>query len=150
MNDSDRVLKSEKEAISSDEWVVRCIWLTRFRQTVPITISPGAFEPRNDEVSGISVFRLACVTDPSEILSVFAEEKRPKYGLVKILVSDLNRLGLSVISDLRSPIPGHALIPELTIQSHNSDKTKWRMAEQNLADLAIQNVLLWPVEVMQN
>jgi hypothetical protein len=108
-------MKSETDPITADEWLLRMVWEDRFTKKVPL-ISPRAFEPRtgkHPDTDGLSLFREACVTNPTDVLAVIAEDKRAKYGIVRIPVAALGGLGLTVSTSRNDTVAGHVVIPEL-------------------------------------
>ena len=88
-------MKPETEPVAPDEWLIRLVWEDRVTDGVPV-ISPNAFEPRKNETDGISFFRRDCLNEPSDALFVIPEEKRSRYAIVLIPVSQLASLNLSV------------------------------------------------------
>src|SRR5689334_1348658 len=73
-------MKSEGDPITDDEWLLRRVRIEKFRtDRVPI-ISPNAFEPRvrgcDVDMDGISLYRAACIADPSEVLATVAPERQ--------------------------------------------------------------------------
>lgn len=108
-------MKDETSPVSPDEVVARLIWKDFYKPTEPVPVREGAFRPKPGETDGISVFRAACLNDPRDVLAVIAPEKRDKYALALLPVSELLMLGLTVQPAKIDTIPGHAVIPELNI-----------------------------------
>jgi hypothetical protein len=94
-------MKAETDPITTDEWLIRLVWETKVKKQEPL-IAAAAFEPLSHDVDGLSLFRRACLTDPADALLVIAEEKRPRYAIVQVPMSELTALGLSVRP---APIP---------------------------------------------
>jgi hypothetical protein len=133
-------MKSEDEPVTDDEWLLRRVRRERFRtDSIPI-ISPGAFEPRFNgrdiDVDGISLYRLACINDPADILSQVAEDKRGSIAIVRVSVAFLKSLGLTVLSRPRPGIPGHVVLPELNADDYKANKGKFTPILKELADEA--------------
>lgn len=82
-------MKSEEDPVTPDESVLRLIWIDYFKPDLAMSVQPGAFEPRKNEIDGISVFRIACLNDPRDALAVIAEEKREKYAIAVLPVAGL-------------------------------------------------------------
>lgn len=139
-------MKSEDEPITDDEWLLRRVWHERF---VPV-LSPNAFEPRlkgrDRDTDGISLHRQACLPDPSAVLVTVAPEKRHLHGIVRIPMSLLRSLGLSVVSKPEEQIKGHVVIPELNADDYESDKARFTPIKLRLATEASkdENILRRP------
>ena len=138
-------MKLETEAVSSDEFVLRCIWGQYFDPALPLPIRERAFSPRSDEGDGISVFRLACVAAAEDVLSVFAESKRDSYGITMLSVGDLAALGLSVVSSPITGVAGHAVIPELNSDRCKADKLWCNGMRKRLSVLATARMIRVPM-----
>jgi hypothetical protein len=141
-------MKAETDPISPDEWLLRMVWEDRFTAKVPV-ISPRTFEPRDGrhpDTDGLSLFREACVPNPTDVLVVIAEDKRAKYGIVRIPVSALGGLGLTVDRKPRSDVPGHVVIPELNITAYQNPANKafFVSTQLALAVIASANVVHTP------
>ena len=139
-------MKSEVEPFASDEFVLRLIWRDFFKPGEPPTISPRAFLPKPNEIDGISVFREACVLEPEAILAVIAEENRDKYGIVRLPVSALLSVGLSIVSAEIDSVAGHCVLPELNIDTLQTDPPKTAELQEALAKLSNCNVIRKPAK----
>lgn len=137
-------MKDENEPVADDELVIRAIWTGFFDAKVNMPVLPIAFLPRSDETDGISVFRAACVSNPEDVLVVFAEEKRDRYAIALLPVSELKKLELTVKPSKIDKVAGHAVIPELNIVDVKADKDKWRDVQKALAALANKNIVRPP------
>ncbi|MBI3821687.1 MAG: hypothetical protein HY289_03295 [Planctomycetes bacterium] len=137
-------MKAETESISEDEWLIRLVWHDRLTNRVPI-ISPNAFEPRDTETDGISLYRLDCLRDPTDALIPIAEAKRPRYAIVKIPASLLKSLGLTAQPNPRQDVPGHIVIPELNIIDYKRDKARFTPIKLRLAEAASENIVRRPI-----
>jgi hypothetical protein len=131
------MMKAETDPITDDEWLLRRIRVERFRtDEVPI-ISPNAFEPRikgrDPDTDGISFYRAACLADPSEVLATIAPERWHEYGIVRISVSSLKSLQLSVKSKPDQRIRGHVVVPELNSVDYQSHKSRFTPIKERLA-----------------
>ncbi len=118
-------MKAQSDPITPDEWLLRIIWHDKFVSTRTPIISPRAFEPRGPKAKkpddeGISLFRLACLPEPSDVLVNIAADKRPANGIAGLTVADLTTLGFTVGRKDHEPevgqsaILGHVVVPELT------------------------------------
>jgi hypothetical protein len=131
----------ETEPVGPDEWLLRLVWETKYRDGV---VASAAFEPLPGDTDGLSLFREACLADPLDVLRVIAEEKRPNYALVRVSVQALTDLGLTVRPAPIPEVPGHVVVPELTITAHKTDKSRYLPARARLAELASGQVVRLP------
>ena len=122
-------MKDESDVITIDEWLLRRIHYDRFGPP----LSPGAFEPRikgrNPDTTGISFFRQSCINDPVVILAVVNPGKRAEKGIVRISISLLIQMGLSVVIRPIPEVRGHVEIPEINSTDYKTKKTSqiWPM-----------------------
>ena len=137
-------MRSEDEPVLQDESVGRLIWIDYFKPQLDLIVQPGAFEPRKNETDGISVFRLACLSDPRDILAIIAVEKQPKYAIAVLPVVDLSTLGLTVQPAKIETVPGHAVLPELNIVNYQADKPRCKTVQKQLAEIASRNIVHRP------
>lgn len=133
-------MKSENEPVTPDEFVVRLIWHQFLRPGEPVPVQPVAFKPRDDETEGISVFRLACLSDPKDTLAAMLPEKRDRYAIAVLPVAELLALGLSVKPARIESVPGHAVIPELNITAVKAGRLWWKELQLKLVALAAKNL----------
>jgi hypothetical protein len=116
--------KDESCPIEDDEWLYRRIFIDHVE---PQPVSHRAFEPRvsgrDPDTTGISLYRADCLTDPSSLLEQIPEDKRHLRGIVRIKVSDVRRLGLTIVPE-KDQTPGHVVIPELNSIVHAHDKNE--------------------------
>jgi hypothetical protein len=134
-------MKTEHVPLSDDEFVLRLVWGDYYKLGLPLPVQPAAFQPRDSEVEGISVFREACLQSPEDALRVIATEKRDRYRLARLRVADLTKLGLSVQPDPIETVPGHAVIPELNAVAYRSDRLASKLLQTSLAELASRGVI---------
>ncbi len=118
-------MKAETEPITPDEWLLRIVWHERFRSAKVPLVSPAAFEPRgpttrHPDHTGISLYRLACLARPADVLANLTADKRPLNGVVGVQLLDLIAPGLTAVIETEliganggQPIPGHVIVPEL-------------------------------------
>jgi hypothetical protein len=133
-------MKDETSPVSPDELVVRLIWKDFYKPDQEPPLSGSSFLPRPDETEGFSVFRLACLGDPTDALLAMAPEKRDRYAIAVISVADLLALGLSVKPAKIDAIPGHAVIPELNPAAVKGDRKWWKGLQMKLTELAAKNL----------
>jgi hypothetical protein len=133
-------LKLETDPIADDEWLLRRVRVERFRTDNTPIISPNAFEPRvtgrDIDRDGISLFREACLSAATDILVTVAAEKRHENGIVRIPVSLLFDLKLTVVSSPDPRILGHVVIPELNAEAYQKDKARFTIIKLRLAEVA--------------
>lgn len=141
--------KDEADEIADDEWLYRRVHLTQFPQGNMTTVSDGAFEPRikgnQPDYDGISLFRASCLDQAADILVKIPPEKVLKNGIVRVRVSDLKGLGLTVESR-PDEIKGHVIIPQLNKSGYESNKKGCQDLMHALAKMASEpdNVILRP------
>jgi len=132
-------MKAEHDPITDDEWLLRRVHFQRFRTDRTPIISRSAFEPRiqgrDPDTDGISFYRAACLNDPEEILAMLEPQRREENGIVRLQVSFLKSLHLSVVSKPDARVKGHVVIPELNAQDYQVHKDRLlpvllRMAEE--------------------
>lgn len=133
-------MKAESDPITDDEWLLRRVRIERFRtDKTPIT-SPNAFEPRTTgrdvDHDGISLYRSACLSSAEEILNTIPEDKRHLYAIVRIPVSLLRELGLTVETRADDRINGHVVIPELNAQAYSENKGSFAALKYRIAEVA--------------
>jgi hypothetical protein len=136
-------MKAETDPITADEWLIRLVWETKVKKQEPL-IAAAAFEPLSNDVDGLSLFRRACLTDPADALLVIAEEKRPRYAIVQVPVSELTTLSLSVRPAPIPTVSGHVVVPEINITDYTADKAQFAPIKLRLAEVAGANILRWP------
>lgn len=125
--------------------VLRLIWHQFYGQNDSPTIKPRAFHPRDDETTGISVFRLNCLSKPSDALNALPDpEKRLLYYIAGIPVTSLRLLGLTVVPDKIEQVPGHAVLQELNCDSWSADKATWKPKVEELARIASEQIVHSP------
>ena len=130
-------MKSEDDLITDDEGLLRRVRKERFRTTTVAVISPNAFEPRTEgrdpDIDGISFYREQCLADAAEILAAVVVEKRAEIGIVRVSVSFLKSLGLTVVSKPVPGIKGHIVIPELNAADYKQHKARFTPIKEKLA-----------------
>jgi hypothetical protein len=136
-------MKSEDDPIADEEWLLRRIRVEQFRTDKLPVISPNAFEPRikgrDPDADGISLFRAACLADPSAVLATISAERLHEYGIVRIQVSFLKSLNLTVVSKRDERIKGHVVIPQLNSDDYQSDRARFTSIKVKLAIEASQD-----------
>jgi len=140
-------MKAETDPVTDEEFVFRFIWGDFYKPALACPVRPRAFEPKQRETTGISVFRTTFVTSPADTLAVIAEDKRDRYSIARWAVRDLTALGLTVLPDPRTDeprVPGHAVIRELTFDAFQADKARWQPVIDQLAALAAADIVHRP------
>jgi hypothetical protein len=130
-------MKEETDPITDDEWVLRRVRVERFRTDQAPALSPNAFEPRvkgrDPDTDGISLYRAACLSDPSDVLATVDPDRRHEYGIVRIQVCTLRSLGLSVHTARDERVKGHVVIPELNAPDYAVHKARFTPLKEALA-----------------
>ncbi len=143
-------MKNEADPISEEEYLLRRVHEDRFKNDRNSTHSQGAFEPRttgrDQDKEGISLYREDCLNDPSQVLETMAPEKRGKSGVVRVPVSALKAMGLSVVPSKDERVPGHVVIPELNSIEYAAKKAEFTPVLKELAQIASldDNICLRP------
>lgn len=136
-------MKSEDDPIADEEWLFRRVRVEQFRTDKLPIISPNAFEPRikgrDPDTDGISFYRAACLADPSEVLATISAERLHEYGIVRIQMSFLKSLNLTVVSKRDERIKGHVVIPQLNSVDYQADKARFTPLKVQLAAEASQD-----------
>ena len=146
-------MKSEDDPVTDDEWLLRRVRVEQFRTDKLPVISPNAFEPRikgrDPDTDGISLYRATCLADPSDILATISSERLHEYGIVRLQVSFLKSLNLTVLSKPDDRVKGHVVIPELNSGNYESDKARFTAIKVKLAAEASkdENILRQPQAV---
>jgi hypothetical protein len=92
----------------------------------------------------VSLFREACVNHPADILAVIAPDKQDRYGIVKIPVSMLAGLELTVRSSQIPEVPGHVVLPELNSVAYKANAAAFTPIKVALAETASANIVRRP------
>jgi hypothetical protein len=144
----------ETAPVSDDEWLLRRVWIDRFRKDKVPLISPDAFAPRTSgrdiDGEGISLYRQSYLPSPDAVLATIPlDDKRMMTGIVRISVSALRELGLSVVAVPDERIPGHVVIPELNANDYHANRGRLALALTHLAHFASNpaNILRYPQRV---
>ena len=145
-------MKTETDPITDDEWLLRRVRIELFRNDQTQIISPDTFKPRlpgkkvrHPDTEGISLYRQACLESAEDILATVAENRRHEYGIVRIPVSLLKTLKLSVKIS-QDCIVGHVVIPELNATAYQENKDNFTSIKEQLATVASEetNILRRP------
>lgn len=143
-------MKDEADPITDDEWLIRRIPQERFSTEKVPPISTGAFEPRlkgrDIDLTGISMYRAACLADPLETLATVQEDRRHKCGLVQLQVAFLKSLGLSVQPEHDGRVKGHVVLPELKATDYREQREHLLPKQRKMAEEASreENILKRP------
>jgi hypothetical protein len=134
----------EDQPVEDSEYVFRRIHPDFFNASLAIAVTREAFRPTKKDSSGLSVFR-AGLAKPSDTLANLDQEKAKKYYVAQLPVSELRKLGLTVVPN---PIPcgppGHAIIPQINWHNYQAGKDHWKPILLALARLASANIVHRP------
>lgn len=146
----------ESDEIQDDEWLLRRVALVRFRTDKTPIVSYTAFEPRlpkksrDPDISGISLYRFACLSSAKDILRV---DQIQNHAIVGFKVSELKSLGLTVVNEPEpitneNRINGHVVIPEISCENYMIQKSELRIILNKLAEIASgQDHIFWQPEL---
>ena len=147
-------MKLESDPITDDEWLLRRIPAVRVRLNKTPIISPNAFEPlmpgpkvRHPDIDGINLYRMACLSDPNEVLATVDPSRHSEFAIARIPISLIKMLQLTVVPIFDSRVPGHVVIPELSTNFYNSNEPRFKIILAHLAAVASEpaNLLLRPL-----
>jgi hypothetical protein len=135
------------ESSSDERFILRRVSDKHYTPGNPIEIQPVAFRPSSGDTDGLSVY-----FEPSEggvTPEQLVADARPgcQFCVVRLSIRELERLGLSVIAaPTVDGLPGHALIPEINLESYHSKERKNSLKEvtKKLAELATRAIVLTP------
>lgn len=119
----------ETDAIEPNERFIRLIWCQYFKTGVP---SQSGFKPRDNEHTGISLFRESCLDHPLDCLRVILTvEKRDFYAVVSYPLNAFKSRQMSFVRDKVPDAPGHVLLAEITPNSwkENENNLQYRISE---------------------
>lgn len=137
-------MKDESDPVSPDEFILRRIPnLPSYIKELPISVARAAFSPTDDDVDGVSVYREHFVTAKD-----VAEAGRSDMGyyVVRFKAEDLFNLGVSLVPNKQEDgLPGHTLIPELSLISKTQDKKKYKELALKITKLASNDIAFRPV-----
>ncbi|HYT93929.1 MAG TPA: hypothetical protein VEL76_34740 [Gemmataceae bacterium] len=134
----------EQQPVAEGEFVYRRIHRNYYQAGLPMPVAVAAFRPTDLDTTGLSVFREPFVK-AVDVLAGIADDKKNNYYVARLAVSDLRKLGLSVLPrpDPDGP-PGHAEIPELSSAAYQADKQRLKQIQVELAKLASQGIVHQP------
>src|SRR5262245_50713203 len=118
------------EPIADEELLYRRIPVSKEWYTKD-GLSPEAFHPREDETTGISVFRERYTS----IERAARGKGKRGYFVAVLRAGDLRRFGIQVVPRPGPEEPGHAELPDLTCHNRRTpdvDEKKLRLAELSL------------------
>ncbi len=137
-------MEDELQPVDEGEFVYRRIPQKFYDPELPVPIPPLAFRPNQNDTTGISVFRSRFVK-PAETLTGVDADKRNTYFVAQLAVSDLRKLGLTVLPEPDPNGPaGHAVIPELNWKAYQANKRDLREIQLRLGKLAGEGIVLRP------
>lgn len=129
----------------SEQFVLRRVHRNEIRPGQPTPIGPGAFRPTPSDTEGLSVSFESAIDAAS--LAAAGRQPAAEYGVVRLRVSELLALDVSVVAD-DSPTapPGHAFIPEINVSDYHDPSRKPLVKEliHKLAKLAAHDIVLLP------
>ncbi len=106
------------EPVADDEILYRRVPVSRNWYSPASGLSPQAFDPRDDEHTGISIDRAKY----KSLTEVAAGKSKQGYFVAVFRAGDLRARGIQVLPSPESNDPGHAELPQLTC--HNRDQVE--------------------------
>ena len=120
--------------------VLRLIPKDWFKAKKPVPFGRIAFEPHTEDVDGISLYRERWVS------AIRLDASRPKSGnfyVGRLKVRDIYGQGLTLVRNV-GVLPGHVVIPELSIEAYPRNKQKLNEIVVKLCTFAGQDIVLEP------
>lgn len=137
-------MDDETLPVAADEFILRRIHRVYYQADLPVPVQFAAFRPNAQDDTGLSVFRERFTT-AADVLAGLPADKRADYYLARLAVSELRKLGLTVVPDPDPDGPtGHAVIPELSNSAYRAEKQRLKQVQLELAELAGQNLVHTP------
>ncbi len=141
--------KDSKAPVSTDEEVLRRIPRVYYNSSFSTPVQVNAFRPTDQDIDGISVFRQACGATPEALVASGRSASGYVVAILKVQeILDIKVDGIrpTVVATPKSDdtVPGHASIPELSIQLKTSNKAVCLKLQQQLAFLACKSVIEVP------
>jgi hypothetical protein len=134
----------ELAPVEEHEFVLRRIHRNAYNSNLDSPILRIAFQPNQNDDTGLSVFRERFV-DATGTLADIAPEKRDAYFVARLAVLDLRSIGLTVVPEPQPQGPrGHAVIPELSWQAFGAEKHALKAKQLQLAKWASAAIILSP------
>jgi hypothetical protein len=100
-------------------------------------ITPLAFRPNNNDTDGISLFREREVSRAD----LSKSGRKPPYIVAGLKARDIFDLGLNIVpTDDVEGVPGHVVVPELSIEAYRNNKTRVVEINFKLAMLASADI----------
>ena len=136
---------NDDDAIAPEELLLRRIVRQpgQYDPALDPAVHRGAFTPNRQDVDGLSLFREAYIS--ASAVALAARKPASDYVVARLRVSDVLSLGLSVLP-CPDPggLPGHVVIPELSLARYNDPLLKLGIKEASLhlARLASRDVIL--------
>ena len=136
--------RDERMQVGAGEWILRRIHKNHFKPSKPTPVERVAFQPSDEDVDGLSVFRAAFVS-PGQIVA--DSRGGNSYYVARLAVRELGRftppLTVAPDPDPDQP-PGHAVIPELNAIRLKTEKYPSKELQRDLAKLAAKNIVFRP------
>ena len=133
-------MDTEHDPVARAEFVLRRIHPNHIDAQLNPAVQRVAFQPSPKDTDGLSVYRELFVT-PQRV--AMAGRQGVQYHIARLGVSDLLRIGVSVKPSPRTDeLPGHAIIPELTVQNAKHPQSK--ELQRELAVLASRTIVYPP------
>jgi hypothetical protein len=116
------------ESIADDELLYRRVPVSKEWYNTTEGLSPEAFQPRDDETRGISVYRAKY----KSIEEAAKGKGKRGYYVAVLCAGDLRKQGIQVVPRPGPDDPGHAELPDLTCynrETPEADEKKLRLTE---------------------
>jgi hypothetical protein len=132
---------SEEGSVEPGESILRRIprAVDYYNPSLALPILAVSFRPRDDETDGISFYRERFVS----VLTLAASGRKPPYIIARMMASDIFALGLSLVPTPGDEgLPGHVVMPELSVLAKRNNKRFVTEKNFQLATLASKDVIV--------
>ena len=139
--------RTEYDAITDDEFILRRIHKNNYFPSKPIPVVRTAFEPKAEDHDGGSFNREEFVS--AEELA-YKGRKPGEYYIARFSIATLRSeewlLTIEPLPENDSEEPrGHCVIRELSIERHEADEERSVRLQRRLAELASTNIVYIPM-----
>jgi hypothetical protein len=135
-------MSQEQAPDPENRHLLRRIHKSRCTETEPVEVMRGGFCPSPEDTDGLSVY----FADQVQPATLAASARKPaECYVVKIPLKEFLSRGFQVVprEDPDGP-PGHAIIPELSLESYEKSKKRWKPLQEELAQIATKNIVHRP------
>jgi hypothetical protein len=126
-------MSQEDDPVEKGEYVLRRIHKDHYNAALTSPVLRLAFQPSKWDTDGLSVCREQFISAAQ--LAALGRASGAYY-VARLAVVTLHGLSLTVIPSPRDDLPGHAVIPELSLSAYRQEKKRLDAVQVELARLA--------------